>query len=115
MRGAHFALLIRSGNALLEHPADKSRDRFYGGIFWVVHLRSRGSAFAYLASGICARSICEIQNHVRKPGAAGAEEFAEGIASALRCAGSRETKGVASAGRSQQSTDETQTALAAEA
>src|SRR6202140_4540001 len=111
MRGAHFALPIRSRNALPEHTADKSRYRFHGGIFWAVHLWSGGSAFENFAPGICARSICEIQNHVRKPGAVGTEESAKRIAGALRCAGSRKTKGFRRTGCGQQSADKTQATL----
>src|ERR1700722_4085779 len=114
MRGSHFALPVRSGNALPKHLAHKSRHRFYGGIFWAVYLRSGGGAFAYLAAGICARSICEIQNHLCKLGAAGAEEPAKGIASTVRCARFGGTEGVRSAGGGQQSTDETQTSSGTE-
>src|ERR1700736_1961650 len=114
MRGAHFSLPIRSGNALPEHPADKSCDRLHGGLFWAVHLRSGGSAFENFAPGICARSICEIQNHVRKPGAIGAEESAKRVASAIRCAGSRQTESVQCARCSQQSAHETQATVRTE-
>src|SRR6202163_4129169 len=114
MCGAHFALSIRSRNALPERPADKSCHRFHGGIFWAVHLRSGGGAFENLAPGICSRSICEIQNHVCKPGAAGAQEFAKRIAGALRCAGSREAKDVRCANCDQQSADERQAAVGTE-
>src|ERR1700730_972684 len=103
MRGADFAVPVRSRNALPEHTADKSRYRFHGGIFWAFHLRSGGNASENLAPGICARRICEIQNPVRKPGAASLKKFAKGIACALRCAGSRETKGFRCAGCGQQS------------
>src|ERR1700730_5020835 len=114
MRGAHLALPLRSRNALPEHLAHESRHRFHGGIFWAVHLRGGGSAFAYLAPGICARSICEIQNHLCKPGSAGIEESAKRIASTVRCARAGETEGVRCAGGGQQSTDETKAASGTE-
>ena len=101
VRRAHFAVSVRAGISLPQHSADESRDRFHGGILWPVHLRRRGRAFANAAAGICARGVSEIQDHLRQPRAAGAEEFAKRIAGALRRFDSWQTACVRYIGRRQ--------------
>ena len=71
------------GISLSQYFADESRDRFHGRILRPVHLRRDRRASANAAAGICARSVHEIQDHLRQPCAARAEEFAKGIAGAI--------------------------------
>ena len=73
-----------AGLSVSEHSAHKSRHRLYGGVFRPVHLRRGGGTSANAAARIRARRVSKIQNHLREPGAAGAEKSAEGFAVAVR-------------------------------
>ena len=63
---ADCVVSVLAGGAVSEHPADESRDRFHGGIYRTLCVRSVRCASAHLAPGVCAGRVRALPDHLHE-------------------------------------------------
>src|SRR5271165_1194088 len=95
VRGAHLPISLLAGGELSQHFADEPRDRFHGGIYRAVHLRSEGHTFADFASGIHSRRLHTLQDYLYEPRAHGAQKPGARTPAEVRAAAKGTPQGLA--------------------